>query len=295
MGVFDQVGRFATRDAPNVVVQRLLRSTSHTAIVQRWIDTRSLPLPGGPDRTADLVAELRFDDGRLVLLIWELQAQIDAAKWGVTLEEAAILHNRLRDDSGQPYCVLTALVYLREQCPARELTLTVGDFGTRHRPLLWEVASDDAVEAVTALETGSEEWGWLYWVPLMAGGDAPELIARWRAVLTALVADRVQRGKLASIALIFAELAGCRLAWKRGLEGLDMTESIVVNEWIEAGEVKASRLKLIDVLEVRFPSALNRELRQTILEQDTLSLLNDWFRAALRAATYDDFLAVLRQ
>jgi hypothetical protein len=299
MGVFDQAGRFATRDAPNVAVQRLLRGTPRTALVQRWIDTRSLPLPGGPERTADLVAELRLEDGTLALLIWEVQAQVDVAKLGVTLEEAAILHNRLRDDHGQPYCVLTALVYLRDRCPATELALTLGDFGTRHRPLLWEVASDDALAAVAAVETSSEEWGGLYWVPLMAGGDTPELIARWREVLLSTVADRVRRGNVIAIALVFAELARCRDVWNRGLEGLDMTESIVVNEWIAAAEEKAllrsSRQKLIEVIEARFPDALTSDIRQFLAEQDTLSLLNDWFRAALRVPTYNDFLSVLRR
>jgi len=55
------------------------------------------------------------------------------------------------------------------------------------------------------------------------------------------VPDRRQRGDLAQIAMVFAELAGCFLTWEKELEGWEMTESMVVNRWIE----KADQLILV--------------------------------------------------
>jgi hypothetical protein len=39
----------------------------------------------------------------------------------------------------------------------------------------------------------------------------------------------------------FAELVGHQIRWKRELEGFDMTESEVMNEWISQDERKISR------------------------------------------------------
>lgn len=92
MGVFDQAARFATRAEPTSVVARL--SASHPLVFRGWLDTRSIPFPGGPDRTADLVAALDDSADSPVLLIQEFQSQHDPDKLDVTLEEAAILRSR---------------------------------------------------------------------------------------------------------------------------------------------------------------------------------------------------------
>ena len=58
MGVFDQAARFAAQADPEVVPRRLLASSGLMLSFREWLDTRTLPLPGGTDRTADLVAGL---------------------------------------------------------------------------------------------------------------------------------------------------------------------------------------------------------------------------------------------
>jgi len=58
MGVFDQGARYAARADPAVVVARLLRGQPLVLRFRQWFDTRTTPSPGGPERTADQVADL---------------------------------------------------------------------------------------------------------------------------------------------------------------------------------------------------------------------------------------------
>jgi hypothetical protein len=304
MGAFDQAARFAAQADPEAVLRRVLAPTGVALRFRDWLDTRTLPLPGGPDRIADLVAAL--DDpaapDRPALLVLEFQAQHDPDKLDVTLEEAAILrgHARHGDDRKGKYRVLTALVYLRGSCPEGVLDMTLpGGFGTRHAPLLWDVAGDDARVLLDAVAGGAASWGMLFWVPLMAGGGEEAVVGRWKEVVAAVVAERRMRGNLAGIALVFAELAGCYLAWERGLEGWEMTESQVVNRWLSQGETRGKleegRLFLTRFLRRRFGEPLPTDVLETINTQPSVQLLEDWFDAAMAATTLQDFITVLRR
>jgi hypothetical protein len=84
------------------------------------------------------------------------------------------------------------------------------------------------------------------------------------------------------------------LAWEKGLEGSEMTESQVANRWINLGEVKKARKALRELLQGRFPGSASEELGQVIQNQDSLPLLGDWFRATVQANTFEQFLAVLK-
>jgi hypothetical protein len=112
------------------------------------------------------------------------------------------------------------------------------------------------------------------------------------------VADRHRRGDLGKVALIFAELAGHYAAWNQGLEGFDMTESKVVNEWIEeAAKERAlatTRRLLLRLLNQRFPKEVPPEVIETFNNQPSLSLLEDWLDQVSRVASMADFVRVLR-
>jgi hypothetical protein len=140
--------------------------------------------------------------------------------------------------------------------------------------------------------------GVLFWVPLMLGGGEEAVIARCRE-LASMVADRRLRGDLAQIALVFSELAGGYLAWSKGLEDWEMTESQVVNRWIEKAvqeaELNKARTFLLRALEQRFPGAVSQDVIETINTQPSLPLLEDWFNVALRANSIEEFVAVLRR
>jgi hypothetical protein len=117
MGVYDQGARFAARADREAVLRRLLAGKGLALTFRDWLDTRSFPLPGGPDRTADLVAAL---DGPAAadkpwLLVLEFQARVDPDKLDVTLEEVAILRSRARhgEDRKGKYKVLRAVPKLK--------------------------------------------------------------------------------------------------------------------------------------------------------------------------------------
>lgn len=304
MGVYDQAARYATQAHPRVVVSRLLRPSGRVLDFREWLDTRTLPLPGGPDRIADLVAAL--DDpaaaDRPWLLVLEFQAQEDPDKLEATLVEASVLraYARRGPERRGRYCVLCGLVYLRGRCPNGVLDMTVpGGYGTRHAPLVWDIDADDAFAALATVAADPSSWGLLFWVPLMAGGGEDAVVSRWREVVEAVVSDLRMRGNLAAVALVFAELVGRRIEWKRGLEGFEMTESQVVNEWISQGEargeLKNQRQNLLDLLESAFPGAIPQDVVRLIQHQDSLEVLRDWFKAALRAKTPEQFLGVLKR
>ncbi len=302
MGAFDQAARFAAHADPEAVVWRLLASTGATLTFREWLDTRTIPLPGGPHRTADLVAALTEPTSRPVLLVLEFQSRHDPDKLDVTLEEAGILrgHVRYGEDRTGKYKVLTALVYLAGRCPDDVLDMTLpGGFGTRHAPLVWNVGDDDADATLEAVASGKAPWGMLFWVPLMRIGQDDALIARWKETVVQVVRDRRTRGNMAGIALVFAELVGRRVEWDRGLEGFEMTESQVVNEWISRGEAKGklleARQNLLELLEGRFPGAVPNDVVQLIQHQESLELLHDWFKTAVRAYSFEQFMNGLKR
>src|SRR4051794_25317846 len=141
MGVFDQAARYAAQEDPAAVVARLVRGLRESLRFREWVESRTTPLPGERDRTADRVAALadEADPDRPWLLLVEFQAEHDADKLDVTLLEAARLRTEVRfgpDRKGR-YRVLAALVYLRGLCPEAELDMTVGGVrGTWHKPVL---------------------------------------------------------------------------------------------------------------------------------------------------------------
>ena len=299
MGVYDDAARFAAEAEPVAVVARLLAQTPRQDLVLRgWLDPRTPPAPGGTGRVADLRAVL--DDpahpAAPWLLLIEMQARPDGKKLRATLDAVGNFASRASD--GASYRVTSALVHLTGVPDEAEIDARLGDFGTRHRPLPWDVERDIAEEALARVESGGSSWGLLFWVALMRGAEQETFVARWTQAVER-VADKRSRDDLAGIALIFAELAGCGRLWHRMLEDRKMTESAVVNGWISQGETKGTvqttRRHLIRLLDTKFPGGTPSEVRRLIEEQDSEQLLETWHEAALGAAAYADFDAVLRQ
>lgn len=301
MGAFDQAARFAAQADPEAVVRRVLVPTGLSLSFRGWLDTRTIPLPGGPDRTADLVAAL--DDpkvGSPWLLIFEFQAQHDPNKLDVLLEETAVLRGHVRhgDDRKGKFRVSTALIYLQGRCPDDILDMTLpGGYGIRHAPLVWNVAQDDAATVLEIVASGGASWGLLFWVPLMSDGGEDTVIERWKDVAENVVPNRRDRDNLVGIALVFAELAGRVPAWRRGLEGTMWTESQVVNEWISQGlaegRLEQQRRDLLRLLRGRFPGSVPEDIVTLIRRQDSLEILEEWFDAAINATTFEQFLVIL--
>src|ERR1700681_631067 len=136
MGVFDQAARFASQADPEAVVGRVLAATKTSIRFKEWADTRTLPRPGGVDRTADCVAVLENPPAieQPWLLVLEFQARHDPDKLDVTLAEAGQLRLEARHGEARrgKYHILVALVYLRGTCPDSVLDMTLpGGWGTK--------------------------------------------------------------------------------------------------------------------------------------------------------------------
>jgi hypothetical protein len=302
MGVYDQAARWAANTDAQPVVSRLLRDQGTRLRFVELGESRTTPRPGGLDRTADRVFRLS-DEGNLAqpwLLVVELQAQHDEGKPDDTLVEVAQLRARARhgQDRKGKYKVLAGLVYLVGECSQGllDMTLTAGA-GTRHAVLVWNVANDSASAALDDLEAKTITWGILFWVPLMKGAGECELVRRWLGLVELVPAS--EQGGLRTVALIFAELAGCRPVWQDELEDWAVTESPLLNSWVQQAadrsRLEQGREWLLDYLRARFPAELTSEVVETINAQPSVSLLDAWFKSAVRAKTYEEVVAVLRK
>jgi hypothetical protein len=222
MGVYDQAARWAANTDASPVVARLQRQHRARLRFVELGESRTTPRPGGLDRTADrtLVLAEEAAPAQPWLLVGEFQVEHDEDKLDTTLVEVAQFRARARHgpDRKGKYKVLAGLVYLVGACPENvlDMTLTSGA-GTRHAALVWNVADDPASAALDELEAGQTTWGILFWVPLMKGAGDRELVRRWLRL--ARLAPASEQGGLRTVALFFAELAGCRPIWEEEVDG----------------------------------------------------------------------------
>jgi hypothetical protein len=298
MGVYDQAARIATGTEPTFVLARLSPLTGLVLTYRRWLPTKGLPLPGGPDREPDLVAVADDQQARAWLLVFEMQSRHDEEKPEVAQLEALVfrVYAKDADRGGAKFLPLPIFVYLAGECPdeAKVSVRTPTGRGFTGEPPVWEVAGDSAAEALAKVESGEHSWGALFWVSLMAGAEKDDVIRLWQRLRDEKVPEG-QRAALTAVVLTFAELAGNRPVWDRVLKGVNVTESPFINSFIEQGETKKARQVLVEFLRFRFPEVLTPDVERAIADVSSLPLLDQWRAAALSAKTADDFLAVLRR
>jgi hypothetical protein len=102
----------------------------------------------------------------------------------------------------------------------------------------------------------------LPWMAVMTGGGDSANIRRWLR-LASQEPSRQRRADFAVVALTLAEAAGHKGVWQQALEGWDVTESTVANEFIALGKMTMCRANLRDLLQDRF-GPLPEALRQRI-------------------------------
>jgi hypothetical protein len=300
MGVYDQASRRATQAEPLAVVARLGELARLHWRFQDWTQTQTTPRVEGRDQTADRVAVLEDLDvpGRLWLALLEFQSRHEPDKLDDLFAEAAQFRRTLRHGQERTgkFAVMPILVYLSGECPKEESVLDLrspSGHGLLHAPLIWEIGNDSASDALNAYEQGKTTWGILFWVSLMKEADEPALVGRWRTLVEKLP-DEKSRAELKGVAFIFAGLVGRGQTWIQILEGWTMTESAIVNEWMEATRVETTREALLRVARNRFPGAVSPETVTLINSQPSLAMLNDWLDQA-PVLTVEEFDAYLRR
>ncbi|MGL4553129.1 MAG: hypothetical protein ACRC33_18340 [Gemmataceae bacterium] len=111
--------------------------------------------------------------------------------------------------------------------------------------------------------------------------------------------DRKRRADLIEAVQMFSELARNIRTWRPVLEGWDVGESQILNPWRAEAAARATlrtkRQYILGLLDARFPGKSPAEVRQSIEQQDSNEVLDDWFRSLAEASTIDDFLRALRR
>ena len=298
--VFDQVARFAARLDPPGFLGWAVGLPADEVGFRGWLDTRGVPFPGDPERTGDTVA--RLDDPATGGTPWavavEFQAAPDPQMFGRLLVYLGHLWQAAKPDAerGSRFHLGAVVVNLTGTgLASRRMEWLAAGFLTHIRVVERNLAGENADDLLGRIEAGAVSRALLQWVPLMAGGGRGAVIGRWKR-LAADEPDARARSDYAGLARVFAGKAKRQAAWDKALEGWNVTESKVVNEWIKQGIVKGRAVGraegraegVIAVLKARFkpvPAALTAAVQA----ETDLDRLRSWLTAAATAPTLDDF------
>lgn len=288
--VYDKASRFAARIDPPGFFGWLLGLRADAFTFRGWLDTRGVPFPGDPDRTGDTVA--RLDNPTEHGLPWavavEFQSRPDPEMFGRLMGYLSGLWAGVRpdDERGSRFHVAAAVVNLTGTgLTSREMTWPAAGLVTQLRVVERNLEREVAEDLLAAIESGGYSRCMLPWVPLLAGGDDPDLVDRWKA-LAAAEPDPRRRANYAVIARIFAEKAGRLDLWQAKLEGWAVEESSVVNEFIALGEsrgeargrvlsLRASVLRIGTKRFGRGPTDAQRVAIEAINDPDRLNRLEE--------------------
>ena len=268
---------------------------------QGWLDTRTLPFPGEPDRTCDTVAELldAAHLGRLWALIVEFQSEPDPEILDRLLEYMVRLRREVRHgpERREPYWIAGVLLNLTGPAQADLLDMELpcaAEARLRFRPVVRTLRDDDAAATLRGIEAGAVGRCILPWVPLMHGGGEASTIEEWKRVAGTEPDSRL-RSVYGSLALVFAELAEREGVWKQALEGWNMRESAVIGEWIAEGRLEAQRGALLRVLHTRLKIPVPADLKGAIEAVSDSAELGRLLDAAATADSLDAFRAALHR
>jgi hypothetical protein len=291
MNAYDQAVRFTVKADPAGFVRWLVPGLPPTLEFRGWLDARTLPFPGEPDRTCDTVAEL-FDPADPSIrwaLATEFQAEPDPDILDRLLEYLARLRRELRHGPKRrdKFRVAAGLVHLTGPPSADLLDMTLpgeSAVGLRLTIASKALRNEDAAATLAEIAEGRASQWLLPWIPLMKGGGKPTMMEEWKRLAIA-EPDPRSRANFASLALIFAELTRHLDRWKQTLEGWNMKESIVVNEW----KAEALQDALLRILRSRFPSSLPKNLEAAVEAEFDLARLNRGLDALWKSASIEEF------
>ena len=176
MGQFDQAARYTAKLDPPAFLRWLLPGLDAMLAFQGWLDARTLPFPGEPDRTCDTVAELldAAHLGRLWALIVEFQSEPDPEILDRLLEYMVRLRREFRygPDHRTQYWTAACLLNLTGPAQADELDMALpgtDEVRLSFRPRVRTLRDDDAAATLRDIEAGTIGRCILPWIPLMRG------------------------------------------------------------------------------------------------------------------------------
>jgi len=266
-----------------------------------WDDARRTSWPGGPERTDDVVCVLRRRaDGRPARLIVEAETEPrpdGLARLGIYELLLAIEVRGVLDEGPPVYGAIIRLTGSKKGGPLI-LTRSARHPGVLVQPIEVWLADQEAAGTLALIESAELALCILPWVVLMRGGGEPQLIERWKQ-LAIREADVEKRAAYRDFALVFAELIPELVNWQRGLEGWEMRESQYLKSaeirGEQKGELRGRRADMLRVLQSRLGTPAPEPIRLAIEGTNDLGVLDRWFDAALTAASWADFQAVMHQ
>jgi hypothetical protein len=299
MNPFDQSARFVAKADPAGLLRWLVPGLPVSLAFRGWLDTRTLPFPGEPDRVCDTVAELvdPADPSTRWALATEFQAEPDAQILDRLLEYLARLRRELRHGPRRrdKFRVAAALVQMTGRRPLDTLDMTLpgeSSVGLRLAVAVKNLRDEEAAATLAEIDGGRASRWLLPWIPLMKGGGKPTMIEEWKRIASA-EPDRKARADYAALALNFADLTRHLDRWKKALEGWNMRESTVVNEWKAEGKaegaIQTRRDDILRLLELKFPGQVPDEWMTAVESQADSKELSRWFDAVAVASSLAEF------
>jgi hypothetical protein len=283
---FDQAARYAAKLDPAGFLGWLLPGLDPAWSFREWMDTRRLPFPGARDRTNDTLAALA-------------NSAAPAERWAVIVEfqsePAGDMLARLLDYVGRLYVEMrptgyrVAGVVVNLTGPPQPDTLTMvlpgmEEYGLRLRAVQRSLREEDAAGTLGGIGAGRLARCLLPWVPLMNGAADSAIIQQWKAVADT-EPNAIRRSEYGGLAVLLADLAGRAPEWKRELEGWNVRQSQVANEW----RAEILRDAVLRALELRCRTPAPPDLEATIQQMLDLDELRRWHEAAVLSESLDEF------
>ena len=250
MADFDDAERNALQEVePADQLKWLLEDVDDDLTFAGWLQTQVAPPPGVPQLRCDCVAGLHSRDGKQPpwACLIEAQGQPLAGMAVWTMIYLGLLHDVLRYEGRDRFQMMAVILNLSEgelshtidwQVPlkkrAKQLSTEGGAAaaappaaeptttpaapaakapGVSCQFFIKNVRKESATKTLDRIERGELGLCILVWLPLMEGADNKEIVRRWRA-LAMQQTDLVLRSNYASLALVFAEMAGASSSGK---------------------------------------------------------------------------------
>jgi hypothetical protein len=293
---YDQACRYAAKlDAVGLLCW-LVGETPAELRFRTWLDARTLPWPGDPERTCDTVAWLGDADPAVEWAVpVEFCLEPDGELFGRLLVYLGQLWHEKRptDGRGEHFAVGAVVVNLTGRGhTSRDMQLRQTGVRTMLGVAECDLAHMDAATTLDGIAAATIAPCVLSWIPLMQNGAEAAIIQQWLE-LARREPEAKRRSDYGGLALVFAEAADRRHAWEKALEGWNVTDSQVIQEWIAQGEVmgevKGQATALLRLLARRFPPGLPAEVAAVIRGATDVAQLQRWFDLAVDADSLETF------
>ena len=295
---FDEAARFLLREGGGPLLLWLLHEPTDGLRFRRWLDS-VVTLPGTKERLCDAIARLETADGAPIAALVEVQTKPDPSMFGRLSIGGGILWETVRpsDLPDDRYALMSLVINLTGTGNSGR-TFSRNTSKWEIAPCEWNFAAEDAGEILGGVTAGTIPQEMLAFIPAMKKGGEPGIIAAWLD-LVRQEPDRRKRGVL-TLAVVFAQLTDCTDAWKKALEGFDVMESTIVNEWkaeaerkgelkgYEKGERMAKFEVLLRLLQRKF-GIVPEDLVAAIRACEGTASLDAWIDAALSTPSLDEF------